>query len=344
MPEPLVTLTNDGLYCPVGGFHIDPWNPVPYAVVTHAHGDHLCAGCDQYLTSQAGLPVFQARMGAVAVTGLPYHDQIDRHGIRISLAPAGHILGSAQVRLEYRGEVWVITGDYKLAQDPTCTPFEPARCHTIITESTFGLPIYRWESPADLFAGVNAWWRTNQAAEKTSLLFGHTLGKAQRLLAGIDSSIGPIFTHGAVERITQAYRDSGVALPETRRVSDVTATRRKDKPWSGGLVIAPTWATSPAWLRQFEPYSDAIASGWMQVRGHRRRKAVDRGFPISDHADWPGLLTAIQESGASRVLATHGFAPVLARYCRDAGLHADVIVTRFGDEETDAQPVAEVQL
>lgn len=340
MPEPLVTLTSDGLYCSVGGFHIDPWNPVPYAVVTHAHGDHLCAGCDQYLTSQDGLHVFRARMGDVAVTCLSYHDQIERHGVRVSVAPAGHILGSAQVRLEYRGEVWVVTGDYKLAQDPTCTSFEPVRCHTMITESTFGLPIYRWDSPVDLFASVNAWWRANQAAGKTSLLFGHTLGKAQRLLAGIDSSIGPIFTHGAVERITQAYRDSGVALPETRRVSEITATRRKDKPWSGGLVIAPTWATNPAWLRQFEPYSDAIASGWMQVRGHRRRKAVDRGFPISDHADWPGLLTAIQESGASRILATHGFAPVLARYCRDAGLEADVIVTRFGDEETDAQSVA----
>ncbi|HEY4263557.1 MAG TPA: ligase-associated DNA damage response exonuclease [Schlesneria sp.] len=344
MPEPLVTLTNDGLYCEAGGFHIDPWNPVPYSVITHAHGDHLCAGCEHYLVTRDSFQIFRVRMGDVAVAGLSYGERFERNGVHLSLHPAGHILGSAQVRLEYRGEVWVVSGDYKLADDPTCAPFEPVRCHTLITESTFGLPIYRWNSSVELFASINAWWRSNQAAGKTSLLFGHTLGKAQRLLAGIDSSIGPIFTHGAVERMTQAYRESNIVLPATQRVSEAVITRGKEKPWSGGLVIAPTWATSPAWLRRFEPYSDAIASGWMQIRGTRRRKAVDRGFPISDHADWPGLLTAINESGASRILATHGFAPVLARYCREMGLDGDVIVTRFGDEETNAEPDSEAEL
>lgn len=341
MPESLVSLTNDGLYCEVGGFHIDPWNPVSYAVVTHAHGDHLYAGCGQYLSTWDGLQLLRARIGEVNVSTLSYTESLERNGVRISFHPAGHILGSAQVRLEYRGQVWVVSGDYKLAADPTCLSFDPVSCHTLITESTFGLPIYRWNSSAELFASVNDWWRANQAAGKTSLIFGHALGKAQRLLAGVDSTIGPIFTHGAVERLTRAYRESGVNLPATQRVGDVVVTRGREKPWAGGLVIAPTWATNPAWLRRFEPYSDAIASGWMQVRGTRRRKAVDRGFAISDHADWTGLLSVIKESGAARVLATHGFAPILARYCRDEGLESGVIATRFGDEEANAEPVSE---
>lgn len=343
MSEPLVTLTNDGLYCAVGGFHIDPWNPVPCAVVTHAHGDHLHAGCSQYIATRDGLRVFRARAGDVNVSALSYGETVQRNGVHVSFHPAGHILGSAQIRLEYRGEVWVITGDYKLADDPTCKAFEPVRCHTLITESTFGLPIYRWSSSTELFASVDAWWRANQVAGKTSVIFGYSLGKAQRILTGVDSTIGPIFTHGAIERITRAYRESGVELPATQPVSEVIIGRGKAKPWIGGLVIAPTWATSPAWLRKFEPYSDAIASGWMQIRGTRRRKAVDRGFPISDHADWPGLLTAIREAGASRVLATHGFAPVLARYCREQGLDAGVIATRFGDDEADAEPTLEAE-
>jgi len=343
MSERLVTLTADGLYCPSGGFHIDPWNPVPAAVITHAHSDHLRAGCDRYLVAQEGLRVFQLRAGQGShVTTMAYGQTRDVNGVRVSFHPSGHILGAAQIRLESQGEVWVITGDYKLAADPTCTPFESVRCHTLITESTFALPIYRWTSSHELFAGINDWWRVNRAAGKTSLLFGYVLGKAQRLLAGVDRTIGPIFTHGAVERMTQAYRESGVDLPATLPVQDVVVSRRGEKPWIGGLVIAPSWAGSPAWLRKFEPYSDAIASGWMHVRGTRRRKAVDRGFVISDHADWPALLTVVKESGASKVLATHGFAPVLARYLRDQGLQSEVIVTRFGDEESDAATPADL--
>lgn len=338
MAESLITLTNDGLYCEPGGFHIDPWNPVPHAVITHAHGDHLHAGSGEYLTTIDGAPLVQARLGVRPAT-LAYGEPLRRNGVLLSFHPAGHILGSAQVRIEHRGQVWVVTGDYKLAEDPTCKPMEAVRCHTLITESTFGLPIYRWNHSKELFASVNRWWQANQANGLTSLLFGHTLGKAQRLLAGIDRSIGPIFTHGAVERMTQIYRSGGIDMPTTQAVGDLRSTRAK--PWIGGLVIAPPWATNPAWHRRFEPYSDAIASGWMQVRGARRRKAVDRGFEISDHADWPGLLTVIKESGASRVLATHGFASVLARHCRDQGLAAEVIATRFGDEDTDIENIQE---
>jgi putative mRNA 3-end processing factor len=256
--------------------------------------------------------------------------------VRVSFHPAGHVLGSAQVRLEHRGEVWVFTGDYKLAPDPTCLPFQPIRCHTLITEATFGLPVYRWDSSAEVFAAINAWWQANKAARKTSVLFVYALGKAQRVMAGVDATIGPIFTHGAVEKVAQAYRESGVPLPPTRQVTEVAAGRGKVKPWPGALILAPPLAAGSPWARKLEPASEAIASGWMRVRGTRRRKAVDRGFALSDHADWPGLLTAIRESRAPRVLATHGFAPVLARYLREQGLDAGVIVTSYTDEEETA--------
>jgi putative mRNA 3-end processing factor len=336
LSELLVRPTEDGLYCPVGGFHLDPWNPVARAVVTHAHADHAVAGCGQYLTAAPGLQLLRSRLGDPArIDTLPHGETTEHQGVRLSFHPAGHVLGSAQVRLEMHGEVWVVSGDYKLEPDPTCLPFEPVRCHTLISESTFGLPIYRWDPPADLFDGINAWWRANRENGKASLLFAYALGKAQRVLAGVDDSIGPIYTHGAVEKIARAYRESGVALPPTTPVSEVVVSRGKAKPWAGALILGPPSAAASPWLRRFEPASEAFTSGWMRVRGARRRKAVDRGFALSDHADWPGLLTAIKASQAARVLATHGFAPVLARYLREQGLDAGVIATRYGDEEDD---------
>jgi putative mRNA 3-end processing factor len=335
--EPLVTLTGDGLYCPAGDFHIDPWNAVPYAVVTHAHSDHARWGCGRYLAAAPGEHLLRTRLGAdIDLTALPHGEPVDHNGVRVSFHPAGHVLGSAQVRLEHRGEVWVVTGDYKLDPDPTCLPFEHVRCHTFITESTFALPIYRWERAEVLFGGVNAWWRANRDAGKASIVYAYALGKAQRVMAGVDAGIGPIYTHGAVEKVTRAYRASGVALPPTTPVSEVAAGRGKSKPWAGGLVIAPPSADGSPWVKKFEPKSEAFASGWMCVRGARRRRAIDRGFVLSDHADWPGLLTAVEESGAERLLATHGFASVLARHCREQGLDADVIATRRGDEDGDA--------
>ncbi len=343
MSEALVTLTEDGLYCPAGGFHIDPWNPVPRAVVTHAHADHARPGCGTYLAADPGRVLLRTRLGEQAdITTVPHGQAVDHGGLRVSFHPAGHVLGSAQVRLEHRGEVWAVTGDYKLQPDPTCLPFEPVRCHTLITESTFGLPVYRWDPPAELFAAITAWWRANRSAGKTSVLYAYALGKAQRVMAGVDASIGPIFTHRAVEKLTRAYRESGVALPPTTPVAEVAVARGKPKQWAGGLVIAPPSAAGSVWARKFEPASEAVASGWMRVRGFRRRKAVDRGFALSDHADWPGLLTAVRESGAARVIATHGFAPELARYLREQGLDAAPLTTRYGDEEEGADPAGEV--
>lgn len=332
----LLQVTDDGLYCPAGGFHIDPWRSVDLAVVTHGHSDHARWGSNSYLAVRDGLPVFRARLGEhAAIRTVEYGEVVHLNGVTVSLHPAGHILGSAQVRVEHRGEVWVVSGDYKLAADPTCSAFEPVRCHTFITESTFGLPIYRWAESADVFKQINAWWRGNQEAGRSSLLFGYALGKSQRLLAGIDSSIGPIFTHGAVEKLNAAYRAAGVRLPETTPVSAAP----KRGPWDRALVLAPTSALGTPWMRKFGDVSTGYLSGWMQIRGTRRRKAVDRGFVLSDHADWPGLLTAIKETGAERVLATHGYTNVLARWLTDQGLDGGVLQTRFeGEREDDDGP------
>ncbi|WP_020474664.1 ligase-associated DNA damage response exonuclease [Zavarzinella formosa] len=329
MSDSLVELTDQGLYCPAGGFHIDPWKDVDRAVITHAHGDHARRGSRSYLAAEAGRGLLEARLGDVRLETRPYGEAVDINGVRVSFHPAGHVLGSAQVRIEYRGEVWVVSGDYKLADDPTCLPFEPVRCDTFITESTFALPIYRWERSGDIFHQINAWWRANRDAGRASIIFAYSLGKSQRILAGVDASIGPIITHAAVENLNRAYRATGVKLPETALVSETA----KGKAFAGALVIAPPSAEGSAWQKRFEPASTAVASGWMQVRGARRRRSADRGFVLSDHADWPGLLEAVSLTGASRVLATHGSAGVLARWLREHGLDAGVIATRFGDED-----------
>jgi putative mRNA 3-end processing factor len=334
MSESLVTQTEDGLYCTAGLFHIDPWNPVERALITHAHSDHARAGSRSYLAADPGQHLLRVRLGEQAnLTTIPYGTVVEQNGVRVSFHPAGHVLGSSQIRLERDGEIWVITGDYKLETDPTCRSFEFVRCHTLITESTFALPVYRWETPDALFGSINSWWLANREAGKTSLIFAYALGKSQRVLASVDATIGPMYTHGAVEKVTRAYRESGISLPHTTPVSEATTTRGKTKLPSGALVIAPPSAANSPWARKLEPASEAVASGWMQVRGARRRKSVDRGFVLSDHADWPGLLTCVRESGAERVLATHGFASVLARHLREGGLDAGVIETRFGDEE-----------
>lgn len=335
----LLQLTDRGLFCPAGEFFIDPWQPVDRAVITHAHSDHARGGSRHYLTTRAGERVLRLRLGeAPSIQAVDYGETVNLNGSRVSLHPAGHILGSAQVRVEAGGEVWVVSGDYKVEPDPTCVPFEPVRCHTFVTESTFGLPIYRWPTQADVLADVHAWWRANQAAGRPSLLFGYALGKAQRLLAGLAPDAGPIFTHGAVEKVNVAYRAGGVALPETTHASAVVPVG----PWDRALILAPPSAHGTPWTRKFGAASTGFASGWMQIRGARRRRAVDRGFVLSDHADWPGLLGAITATGAERVLVTHGYSAVLARWLAEYGLDARTVQTRFEGERDDApEDVAE---
>jgi putative mRNA 3-end processing factor len=328
-PADLLVTTDRGLFCEAGGFYVDPWRAVDRAVVTHAHGDHIARGCGVCLCSSEGREVLRQRLGPDArIETLDYGESVAPGGVRVSLHPAGHIRGSAQVRIEHRGEVWCVSGDYKLASDPTCTGFDTVRCHTFITESTFGLPIYRWQPASVICEEVNQWWRANQLAGRTSVLFAYSLGKAQRLIAGVDPSIGPIFCHGAVESVNRTYRDSGVALPATALVS--TELKRAD--WSDALIVAPPSARGTTWMRRFGDVSTGFASGWMTVRGARRRRSVDRGFTLSDHADWPDLHQAIRDTGATRVLVTHGSTGVMVRWLKEQGLEASSLRTRYEGE------------
>jgi putative mRNA 3-end processing factor len=330
----LLEVTESGLYCPQGDFYIDPWRRVGRAIITHAHGDHARGGCERYLCAAAGMHVMRARLGtSVAIDTLRDGESISINGVNVSLHPAGHVLGSAQVRVEHRGVTWVVTGDYKLQADPTCAAFRPVECDVFITESTFGLPVYRWQEPATIAAEINAWWRANRDAGRTSVLLAYALGKAQRLAAMVDPTIGPIVAHGAVMKLVEAYRASGVRLPSIDRVPP-RARRVGD---GRALVIAPPSVQDSSWLRLFGESSVAMASGWMLLRGVRRRRGFDRGFVVSDHADFPGLMTAIEASRARRVLVTHGFTDTLARLLRERGYDAAVLATRFtGEGEPDA--------
>jgi putative mRNA 3-end processing factor len=328
----LVIARPEGLYCPAGGFYIDPWRPVDRAVITHAHSDHARAGSSHYLAARPAEAVLRSRLGDIDLQLLPYGRQVDHHGVRISLHPAGHVLGSAQVRLEVAGEVWVVSGDYKLEEDGTCAPFEPVRCSTFITESTFGLPIYRWAPQAEIFGDINDWWRANAAAGRASVMFCYAFGKAQRILRGLDPSIGPILLHGAVSPLNDAYRQTGVALPEASRVTEVSDAGLIRQ----AMVLAPPSAQGTPWMRRLGEHADAFASGWMQLRGNRRRRGVDRGFILSDHADWPGLQAAIVATGAERVIVTHGSVSTMVRWLQELGLKADGFVTRYGDEDLES--------
>jgi putative mRNA 3-end processing factor len=328
----LIVQRPEGLYCPPGDFYIDPWRPVARAVITHAHSDHARHGNGHYLAAAPAEGVLRARLGDIALQTLHYGEAISHHGVTLSLHPAGHVLGSAQVRLEHGGQVWVASGDYKVAPDPTCTPFEPVRCDVFITESTFGLPIYRWCPDEEVFADINTWWARNVDHGRASVVACYSFGKAQRLLAGVDPSIGPIIVHGAVEPLNRAYRAAGVSLPDTQMVTDV-----KDKAdLRRCLVVCPPSAVGSTWLRRFGDAQTGFASGWMQVRGNRRRGGYDRGFVLSDHADWPGLHQAIEATGAQRVIVTHGSASAMVRHLREKGLQAEAFETEYGEDVVEA--------
>lgn len=339
----LLRITDRGLYCEAGDFHIDPWQPVDQALITHAHGDHARWGSKSYLTSAAGAGVLRTRLGPDAnISTIAYGNEITIGSARVSFHPAGHIIGSSQIRVEHSGEIWVVSGDYKTQPDPTCTPFEPVKCHTFVTESTFGLPIYRWAPETETFSDMAEWWKKNRDDGKASIVFAYALGKAQRVLAGLmNSASGSFYTHGAVERLNRDYRQAGIALPATTYAAAVP----KGHDWTGALIVAPPSASGSMWLRRFGPASTAFVSGWMRVRGARRRRSVDRGFPLSDHVDWPALLDAIKATEAQRVLVTHGYREPVVRFLRESGLEADAIVSRWegeGDDDVVIAPGEEV--
>ena len=326
----LITLTPRGLFCERGDFYIDAWKPVNRDILTHAHADHAYRGNGGYLVAKEGEELARIRLDPEAkIESEPYGKPVSINGVKVSFHPAGHILGSSQVRVEYKDEVWVVSGDYKLTPDPTCAPFEHLKCNFLITEATFGLPIYRWPDPDEVFGEMNSWWRRNRERGKASVIFAYSLGKAQRVLAGVDHSIGQIFTHGAVERLTGAYRNAGVKVPKTTYVGEV----ENKKEFAGGLIVAPPSAQGSTWLRRFGPHSTGFASGWMLVRGARRQRAIDRGFVLSDHADWPELNTAIRKTEAETIYVTHGFSEEVARWLNETGLNAVTLKTQFvGDD------------
>ena len=331
MTTPLLEMRAGGLFCSKGDFYIDPWVPVERAVITHAHADHARPGSRYYLCAATCTQILRARLGEISVQPLAYGVPTAIGDVSVSLHPAGHILGSAQVKVDWHGYSWVVSGDYKVVADSTSEPFEPVRCNGFVTEATFALPIFRWPSSAEVFAEINAWWRKNREENRASVLYGYSLGKCQRLIAGVDASIGPIYTHGAVERLNGIYRESGVALPPT-----IYAMEAKKKDFQGALIVAPPGMNGSAWVRRFGDFSNAMASGWMQVRGHRRRRAIDRGFVLSDHADWPGLLGAIEATGAEEVWVTHGYVQPLVRWLTESGVNATGLNTHFSDDEETA--------
>jgi putative mRNA 3-end processing factor len=307
--------SEQGLFCPDGAFHLDPLLPVERALLTHAHGDHARAGSAAYLCTPETAALLRRRLEGAQVETLPYGEKRRIGDVTVSLHPAGHILGSAQVRLEGRGGIWVLSGDYKREPDPTCLPFEPLRCDVFITEATYALPLFRWDEPTAVVREIVGWWEGNP--RKTSILFCYALGKAQRLLAEIAKITDrPVWVHGMVEPFAEVYREQGVRLAPTRHVGE-------ERGLAGELVLAPITARGTPWMKRFRSFEQGFTSGLLRIRGTRRRRGFDRGFVLSDHADWPGLLRTIRETGAQRVFAMHGHREALIRYLREmAGMEA----------------------
>jgi putative mRNA 3-end processing factor len=326
----MVTETPAGLYCKDGDFYIDPWQPVPRAVITHAHGDHARFGSNAYLCSTDCEPLLRRRFGPDAhIESRRYGESVALGSVRVSLHPAGHVRGAAQIRIEGSGGIVVVSGDYKRAEDRTSAPFEPVRCDTFVTESTFGLPIYRWDPTDAVISDVVGWWQANAEAGKASVLFCYTLGKAQRVLSELARVTDrTILVHGMMLSMIDAYREAGVPMLPVRLATE----RPRGTSFAGELVLAPLSARGTPWMRRLGDLSDAFASGLMRVRGVRRQRAYDRGFVLSDHADWPALLDTIAETRATRVLVTHGYSEALARYLRERGLDAGVIRTAWEGE------------
>lgn len=323
-----------GIYCPAGDFWIDPWRPVERALITHAHSDHARPGHTHYLSTNHTDVMMQHRLGNISSETVPYNTSLQIGGAQVSFHPAGHVPGSAQIRVEVGGEVWVVSGDYKVTDDGLSEPFEPVPCHTFITECTFGLPIFTWPDAAQLKEEISTWWAACQSKGKIAILGAYSLGKAQRLMAMLDPDQGPILTHGAVEATNAVLRAQGIALPET-----VPATRETDrKAYPNAIVIAPPSALGSAWAKKFGPREEAFASGWMALRGIRRRRAAERGFVISDHTDWPGLLSAIKATGAEQIYVTHGYTSVFQRYLSEQGYDAKIVETSYEGETLESAP------
>ena len=330
MKTPLLAFNEKGIYCAQADVYLDPWRPVDKAIISHGHADHSRWGHKKYITHHSNIPIIKHRLGEINVSGKDWDETFTINNVKFSFHPAGHIIGSAQIRVEYKGEVWVFTGDYKTEADGVAKPYEPVKCHTFITECTFGLPAFKWQPQEEVFAEINNWWQQNQSEGKTSVIFGYSLGKAQRLLKYLDPSIGKIYTHGAIENMTEVLRPQ-LEMPETTRITrDV-----KKEEIKGNIVIAPPSAHGTPWIKKMVPYVTASASGWMTFRGARRRRAIDRGFVLSDHCDWQGLLSSIKETGAEKIICTHGYTDIFSKYLREIGYDARTEQTQYEEENAE---------
>jgi len=324
----LLTFTERGIYCPQGDFYIDPWKPVPRAVITHAHSDHARAGNGFYLCHRDTKPILILRLGDISVQSVEWAEPVYMNGVKLSLHPAGHIIGSSQIRVEYQGTTWVVSGDYKTENDGISGEMEIVPCDVFITESTFGLPIYKWKPQQELFYEIQNWILANRENGNNSVLIAYSLGKAQRVLKAIETIAPRIYVHGATWNVQQALIKAGLQLPEVKRITpDMNRNTFKTD-----IIIAPPSADQSPWMNRFNPYSVGVCSGWMQVRGHARRRNVDAGFAMSDHADWQGLISVVHACGAKKVFVTHGFQSAFSRYLNETGIEAAEVKTEFGDE------------
>ena len=321
---PLLEFTSKGIYCSQAGVYLDPWKGVDKALISHGHSDHARWGSKHYITHEINVPIIKHRLGKSSVNGKKYGEIFNINGVQFSFHPAGHVPGSSQIRIEFKGEVWVFTGDYKTQEDGISTPFESVKCDTFITECTFGIPVFQWEEPDKVHDSINNWWAINKNDKTTSLLMGYSLGKVQRLLKNLDPSIGKIYTHGATEKMTEVLRQF-IDFPETELITRETTKKELE----GNLVLAPPAVLGSAWVKKLGRLSTGYASGWMSFRGARRRRAVDRAFVISDHADWQGLLSAIKASGCENIVTTHGYTEIFAQYLREQGWNARTEKTQY---------------
>jgi putative mRNA 3-end processing factor len=325
----LLVHTALGLYCPRADVYLDPWKPVKKAILSHGHADHARWGSSSYLCTPTAAPVIKYRLGDINLETLPFGEEKLINGVSFSFHPAGHILGSAQIKVSYKGEIVVFSGDYKTANDGFSEAFEPVKCHTFITESTFGLPVYHWQDQKWVFNEMEEWCKNNRNNGQLSILYGYSLGKAQRILQGLPESVGPIFTHSTIEAVLNVMRNQGVSLKNTIPVNE-HLTRAE---LLSGVIIAPPAVQNSNWLKKFEPIRNGVVSGWMALRGARRRRNADKGFVLSDHADWDGLNEAISLTGAENIFVTHGYTDILSKWLIDKGLNAHPLETNFeGDE------------
>ena len=337
--KPLLEFNANGIYCAQGDFYIDPWRPVNYAIITHAHSDHAKWGNKKYLAHHLSREILYHRLGEINLETIEYGETVQINNVGITLFPAGHILGSAQIRVVYKGEIWVVSGDYKLEDDGLCAPFEPVKCHSFISECTFGIPVYKWKPQQEIFDGINQWWKQNNSEGKTSVLVGYSLGKAQRILQNLDMNIGKVYTHGVIQNSNDALIRNGIALNLTEKITYETTKEQIN----GNMVICPPSAVGSAWTRKLNPYSFGYCSGWMAIRGAKKRRAADRGFVLSDHADWDGLITAIAATACETVYLTHGFTASFSRYLSDVGYDAHEAKTLYGSEDDEAEPILKAE-